>query len=74
MTTAVATPAKEGIPYAVSLVQDIPLSRIQESLLHARWKRSDPFAAKEFRKTVNTKPPRDGPRLSCIAGDRRILE
>ena len=36
MTTAVATPAKEGIPYAVSLVQDIPLSRIQESKTNPR--------------------------------------
>src|SRR5271170_1402618 len=40
----------------------------------ARGMRSDAFAAKKLRKKVNIKPPGDGPRLSCIAKVRRILE
>ena len=36
MTTAAATHAMEVIPNTVSLVQDIPLSRIQESKTNPR--------------------------------------
>ncbi len=36
MTTAVAVNAQEVIPHAVSLVRDLPLSRIQESKTNPR--------------------------------------
>src|ERR1700689_18655 len=35
-------------------------------------KRSNPFAAKELRKTVNDKPSREGPAIFRSAADRRI--